>query len=735
MKTTILTILFLAISSIGFAQNGTEILTETFDAASSIDGWESAADASERPDDVTLEWAEDVGVGSSGAMRFAGDNSDASAGRAYVLEKSFSEVDFGGETDVTVSVSIKSEGLTASNLSILTEINGSIQEISSASGEINESDFSTLTFTHSSIPSDANFVKFSFNIAAGAEDGAGGSILVDDIEVTPNEGSSGGGDGEELLTNGDFEDERAPWTDTAGEIRTEGENSFFFADVETAGQPFDVNLSQVVEIVEGENYTLEFDASTGEGNTRTMIAGIGLNEDPFTAATETIDLTDESQTFTLELTANFGSDNSRVLFDMGAESGIVVIDNVSLVQGGEGGSGGEISEPATAAPTPPERNPEDVISIFSDAYTDITVDTFSADFDDSDIEDVTIDGNPAKQIDFTNFIGIDFQSNRQDASEMTHFHMDFWTGNDTADKSFNLKFSEWGGTDGEVSAFEYSVTNASDPALESGQWVTIDVPLDSFTGDVTRSDIAQLLITSNLDVVYVDNIYLYREGDVTEETIEDFSLLSPADGTSLSLSGDGTDEAEITWEEAESTGEVEYTWHADLPESDFSDPLVSILSDNNGEDPSLTLTFEAIDQTLAGLDVEEGESIDLEWTVTAQSGSTVKFAEEIFDITISRDLNVSNELETSPNSYELNQNYPNPFNPSTNITYSIPESGDVTLEVFNIQGQRVATLVNGRQSAGSHMATFDASNLASGVYTYRLVSGNYVEVRKMLLIK
>ncbi len=395
----------------------------------------------------------------------------------------------------------------------------------------------------------------------------------------------------------------------------------------------------------------------------------------------------------------------------------------------------EANIPGEGAPEQPARNAEDVISIFSDAYTDITVDTFSADFDDSDIEDVTIDGNPAKQIDFTNFIGIDFQSNRQDASEMTHFHMDFWTGNDTADKSFNLKFSEWGGTDDEVSAFEYSVTNASDPALESGQWVTIDVPLDSFTGDVTRSDIAQFLITSNLDVVYVDNIYLYREGDVTEETIEDFSLLSPADGTSLSLSGDGTDEAEITWEEAESTGEVEYTWHADLPESDFSDPLVSILSDNNGEDPSLTLTFEAIDQTLAGLDVEEGESIDLEWTVTAQSGSTVKFAEEIFDITISRDLNVSNELETSPNSYELNQNYPNPFNPSTNITYSIPESGDVTLEVFNIQGQRVATLVNGRQSAGSHMATFDASNLASGVYTYRLVSGNYVEVRKMLLIK
>ena len=92
-------------------------------------------------------------------------------------------------------------------------------------------------------------------------------------------------------------------------------------------------------------------------------------------------------------------------------------------------------------------------------------------------------------------------------------------------------------------------------------------------------------------------------------------------------------------------------------------------------------------------------------------------------------------VDESPNSFTLNQNYPNPFNPTTSITYNLPASGEVTLEVFNVTGQQVATLVNGVKTAGSHTATFDASNLSSGVYMYRLSSGNSVQIRKMLLIK
>jgi len=88
-----------------------------------------------------------------------------------------------------------------------------------------------------------------------------------------------------------------------------------------------------------------------------------------------------------------------------------------------------------------------------------------------------------------------------------------------------------------------------------------------------------------------------------------------------------------------------------------------------------------------------------------------------------------------PNSYSLSQNYPNPFNPSTNIQYSIPKSGFVTLKIYNLLGQEVATLIEGNQTAGTYIATFDASRVSSGVYFYRLTSGGFAEVRKMLLLK
>jgi hypothetical protein len=89
----------------------------------------------------------------------------------------------------------------------------------------------------------------------------------------------------------------------------------------------------------------------------------------------------------------------------------------------------------------------------------------------------------------------------------------------------------------------------------------------------------------------------------------------------------------------------------------------------------------------------------------------------------------------APSSYELSQNYPNPFNPTTAIHYVLERSGPVRLRVFDVLGREVATLVEGYQSAGTHVVTFDGTSCASGVYLYSLQAGGEVLVRKMVYLK
>ncbi len=85
--------------------------------------------------------------------------------------------------------------------------------------------------------------------------------------------------------------------------------------------------------------------------------------------------------------------------------------------------------------------------------------------------------------------------------------------------------------------------------------------------------------------------------------------------------------------------------------------------------------------------------------------------------------------------FSLDQNYPNPFNPSTRISYSVQKAGLVTLKIYDVLGREVATLVNGFQQANSYSVSFNASGLASGIYFYKLQAGNFVQTRKMMLLK
>ena len=92
-------------------------------------------------------------------------------------------------------------------------------------------------------------------------------------------------------------------------------------------------------------------------------------------------------------------------------------------------------------------------------------------------------------------------------------------------------------------------------------------------------------------------------------------------------------------------------------------------------------------------------------------------------------------VSQNPTTYTLSQNYPNPFNPSTKINFSIQKAGLVTLKIYNILGQEVATLVNYELKPGTYSSVFDASRLSSGVYFYTIHAGDFVQAKKMMLLK
>jgi len=98
------------------------------------------------------------------------------------------------------------------------------------------------------------------------------------------------------------------------------------------------------------------------------------------------------------------------------------------------------------------------------------------------------------------------------------------------------------------------------------------------------------------------------------------------------------------------------------------------------------------------------------------------------------------QLDAIPVKFSLKQNYPNPFNPTTAINYSIPlnvksESSNITLIVYDVIGRQVKTLLNKNQQPGNYLVQFDASNLPSGIYYYRLKAGNNIKTKKMILLK
>ena len=127
----------------------------------------------------------------------------------------------------------------------------------------------------------------------------------------------------------------------------------------------------------------------------------------------------------------------------------------------------------------------------------------------------------------------------------------------------------------------------------------------------------------------------------------------------------------------------------------------------------------------------EDEGTDGAWKVIFEKTNGEAEAVEVNN----DDVTTSAEPEIVPHSLALTQNYPNPFNPSTNISFTLPASGQVSLIVYNILGQKVAQLVRQSMASGAHTVSFDASKMSSGLYIYQLQFGEQQITRQMMLLK
>lgn len=174
-----------------------------------------------------------------------------------------------------------------------------------------------------------------------------------------------------------------------------------------------------------------------------------------------------------------------------------------------------------AAPTAPAVEPTfdaaDVISLFSNAYADVPVNTWSAGFDVADLEDIQIGGNDVKKYSNVEFIGIEFLGpNAVDARAMTHFSLDLWTATSTELPAFFRVVLVDAGADGVVGAGGDDKEHVLDlranttPAIGTGQWVRLDIPLATFTGLTTREHLSQIIIAGSLGTFFIDNVIFHK---------------------------------------------------------------------------------------------------------------------------------------------------------------------------------------------------------------------------------
>ena len=290
----------------------------------------------------------------------------------------------------------------------------------------------------------------------------------------------------------------------------------------------------------------------------------------------------------------------------------------------------------------------------------------------------------------------------------------------------DLSWSWWGWGTAEVDSGYLPLIGAVDPFTNITSWVQIDQSTDAnavitpdsvtmylkvkFTTTGTPTDGDQLHVCVATDPEFLTNLNVYTVVSSPVGIIGEFYF-----GTNVSA---GTPHPAIGYDS--------WFWEKIVVNGDS----VSIWAFADGEAPADTVTWTYTTDNVA---VGAGLPTFIIVGVTDDDSSAVHVDEVWYNETPTG-MSISDDAPIA-SSYELGQNYPNPFNPTTHIRFNIPETGNTKLTVFNIMGEAVANLVDGVVPAGGHPVSWNAANMPTGVYFYRMESGNFSQTRKLLLVK
>jgi len=223
----------------------------------------------------------------------------------------------------------------------------------------------------------------------------------------------------------------------------------------------------------------------------------------------------------------------------------------------------DVTEPEVSAPAPTVAE-ADVISLFSNAYTDIALATWRTDWSDATLEDVTVDGGDVRKYSALNFVGIESPSPFIDASAMTHFHVDIWSADFT---EFKIKLVDFGAD----AAFDGGDDAEHEVVYESpvqGEWISYDIPLSDFEGLTSQEHIAQLIFSAGPtgnNTIYIDNVYFYGGGGSNTTSAPSMAAMTPTvpEANVISLFSDAYTDIMLS------------TWRTDWSNADLEDIMIA----------------------------------------------------------------------------------------------------------------------------------------------------------------